>query len=132
MSVHLSRIADFESKHGIIIDEGYSGHYSNLGAPLGGIAYFRRDEFTFSIFEVENRVRFTVRAYTEWFSSPAAGLGTLLGPRFAGKERVSLSLTSPVFGSLKTLGISERLSRKPPYAREIECVRPGRTDLAPV
>jgi hypothetical protein len=78
-------------------------------------AYFRRDEFTFTAFKVENRVRNAVRTRTKRPICPAAGHVINRGPRLAGKERVPLSLASPVFISLKTLGISERLSRKPPY-----------------
>ena len=86
--------------------------------PESDSARFRRDEFIFSnFFEVENWVRNLVRTYAEKSPGPAVGPGCLRGARVAGKERALLLLPSPVFGSLKTVGISEQLSRKPPYVR---------------
>jgi hypothetical protein len=79
--------------------------------PEVGSANFRRDEFIFSsFFKVENRVRNIVRTYTEESSHSAVGLGAFRGSRVEGKERSHLFPASPVFVSLKTVGISEQLS----------------------
>jgi hypothetical protein len=73
--------------------------------------------FTFSDFEVENRVRYSVNSLTKRLkrlrSNPAAGFRALRGPCSAGKERIILSLASPVFCSFKTPEILEPLPRKP-------------------
>ncbi len=95
---------EFPNFIGISIDGSRLDTVYSKWIPGWVSANFRRDEFTFSSFEAENRVRIAVPTCMQRLTNPAVGLVKNRGTNFVGKERVYLSLASPVLNSFKPKG----------------------------